>query len=175
MAGDPTTPHRWIVILRRKLGEQGYSGTALEQKFQELASIVPGLFYQPQTLFGRVEGCDKLEYCVWKNPTQTEFANFMHGNEGSRAMLTEHDLYCWQSVQVSHEDFAQQTGIDGIRVALNPRGIAVNHETVVLPSEYPWIFSDGDDLDMDDRRQIVEEWLHANPRLSYNLSKRNHH
>jgi hypothetical protein len=157
MIDKPTTPHRWIVILRRKLAERGYSGVSLEQKFQQVVSRVPGLFYESQTLFGRVEGHDKLQYCIWKNPTQTEFVNLVHGGEGSRAMLTEHDLYCWQSTEVLHSDFAQQTGIDGIRVAMCPEGISVNHETIAIPSEFPWMFSKGDDLNFDERRQIVEE------------------
>jgi hypothetical protein len=89
----------------------------------------------------------------------------VHGSEGSRATLTEHDLYCWQSTQILHSDFAQQTGIDGTRLALRPSGIAVNQETVGLPSEFPWVYSDGYDLDMEERSQVVEKWLHANPRL----------
>jgi hypothetical protein len=167
MIDEPTTPHRWIVILRRKLGERGYSGPALEQRFQAVASKVPGLFYQAQTLFGRVKGRDTLDYCVCKNPTHTEFVNLVHGSEGSRAVLTEHDLYCWQSTQVLRAEFVQQTGIDGIRVALRPpTGMAVNLETIASPSEFPWVFSNVGDLDMDDRRQIVEKWLHANLRLT---------
>jgi hypothetical protein len=160
------TPHRWIVILRRKLRERGFSGAALEQKFQEVVTRVPGLFYQPQTLFGRVTGHDKLMYCVWRNPTQVEFVNLVHGSEGSRAILTEHDLYIWQSTQVSHRDFVEQTEVDGIHLQLRPNGIAVNLETVGSPSEFPWVFSNCGDLDVDDCRQIVEKWLHPNPRLT---------
>jgi hypothetical protein len=167
MIDEPATPHRWIAIIRRKLRERGYSGATLEHEFQKVVSRVPRLFFEPHTLFCRINGRDNLSYCVWKNPTQTEFMNLVHGTEGSRAILTEPDLYCWQSPQVSHSDFVQQTGIDGIRLALRPPiGIAVNHDPDGLRAEFPWAVPNGDKLDMVDRRRSVEEWLRANPRLT---------
>jgi hypothetical protein len=77
-------------------------------------------------------------------------------------------LYFWQRTGVPHDDFVRQTGIEGVRVALRHNGVVhTNEETVIAPSLYSWVFAphDGDDLDMDRRRQAVEQWLKMNARL----------
>lgn len=118
-----------------------------------------------------VTGRDGRDYPVWKTPHDQKVSNLIAGSrheQGSlRAMLTEHDLYLWQSVHVPHGDFARQTGVDGVRVRLAPNIIAVNQETIGIPSEYPWIFGhSGDLMDVERRREIVERWLKANSRLA---------
>jgi hypothetical protein len=122
-----------------------------------------------EAVFGRIEGRDKRDYYVWKNPTHPGFLNLIrqapHGSEGMRAMMTSHDLYFWQSLHVLHGDFTRQTGIDGVRIMLRPAEIAVNQEVIAMPFEFPWIFDD-DDPDLDERQVIVERWLHANSRLT---------
>lgn len=121
--------------------------------------------------YARLTGRDGLEYFVWRNPSQRELVNQIakapHGREGMRAMLTEHDLYFWQSANVLHGDFSRQTGIDGVRVTLHQDGIVqANEETVGVPEEFPWIFTDGDAMDIADRRLLVETWLRSNRRLA---------
>lgn len=118
-----------------------------------------------------VEGRDGRDYPVWKNPSDREFANLIsgsrHENGSLRAMLTEHDLYLWQSVHVLHGDFVRQTGVDGVRIRLAPDLVAVNEETVGVPSEFPWIFeNDCDLIEIEHRCEIVERWLKTNSRLA---------
>jgi hypothetical protein len=108
---------------------------------------------------------------VWKNPSDREVSEIMarsaHAHWEVRGLLTEHDLYLWQSVHVLHGDFARQTGVDGVRVRLAPNLVAINQETVGMPSAFPWIFeNDGNFMDVDRRREIVEQWLNPNPRLA---------
>ncbi len=55
-------------------------------------------------------------------------------------MLTERDLYLWQSLHVLQGDLVRQIGVDGVRVRLAANLVAVNEETAGIPSEFPWIF-----------------------------------
>jgi hypothetical protein len=121
--------------------------------------------------FARVRGRDGRHYLVWRNPGDQEAANLIAGSRnervGLRGVLNERDLYIWQSVHVLHGDLARQTGIDGVRVKLAPNVVAVNEETVGVPSSFPWIFdNDGDLMEVNRRREIVERWLNANCRLA---------
>ena len=119
----------------------------------------------------RVQGRDGHHYCVWRNPSDREVAELIAGSPRAkwrvRAVLTEHDLYLWHSARVLHGDFVRQVGADGVRVRLQPDIVLVNQETIAAPSEFPWIFeNDGNLIDMDRRREMVERWLKANLRLA---------
>jgi hypothetical protein len=61
----------------------------------------------------------------------------------------------------------RQIGVDGVRVRLASNLVAINQETIAVPSEFPWIFAnDGDLMEVELRREIVERWLKANSRLA---------
>jgi len=130
--------------------------------------IGPGSIGEPVS---RVEGRDGRDYPVWKNPHDREFAQLIagspHGEWGGRAVLTEHDVHVWNSMHVLHGDFVRQIGVDGVRIRLQPDIVLVNEETVGIPFAFPWIFdNDGERVDVERRREIVERWLNATYRLT---------
>jgi hypothetical protein len=121
--------------------------------------------------FARVQGRDGQDCPVWKNPSVQEVANLISGLRHEprrlRAMLTERDLHVWEGEHVLHGDFVRRTRVDGVRVRLAPNLVAVNEETVGVPSSFPWIFGqNGDLMDMDRRRELVERWLKSNSWLA---------
>lgn len=101
----------------------------------------------------------------WKNPDSKDFRdgleNLKFSCEGLRAIVTERDLYVWQSNDLLHADFVRRTGFDGVRVGLRQRSIEVNQETVAFPEEFPWIFTEAEVEEMDDgqRHSVIVDWL----------------
>lgn len=115
-------------------------------------------------LYARVEGRDKREYLVWKNPQNLRSL----GSAGMRAIVTEHDLYFWQSHETTHGDVAHQIEIDGVHLLLRIDHIEINQEVIVVPEAFPWLYEDFPfaDPDIDERRKTVERWLATNSRLT---------
>jgi hypothetical protein len=123
-----------------------------------------------EAFFATLEGRNGLPQRVWKNPARQEFANLVRTSEkhdGMRCILTHHDLYFWQSNALLHDDFSKQTGIFGVKVSLRAVNVMANLETVGSAEQFPWVFArfDIEQLDMDQRQAIVEQWLHDNDRL----------
>jgi hypothetical protein len=110
---------------------------------------------------------------IWINPARQEFANAIQRSPGGataglRGLLTSTDLYTWQSMNLLHADFERKTGIEGVRVGLRHGEIQANSETIAHPEHFRWIFPDqaqAEQLDMEDRRIIVANWLKSNKRL----------
>jgi hypothetical protein len=120
--------------------------------------------------FARVRAHDGRYHLIWRNPSDRQVAGLIagspHAQWGARAVLTEHDLYLWHSPHVLHGDFLRQIGLDAMRIRLQPDIVLVNDETAGIPSAFPWIFrTDGNSMDVDCRREIVERWLITNSRL----------
>ena len=108
---------------------------------------------------------------VWRNLTDFEVQEQRDRNEkkaasGLRGLLTQSDLYVWESVDLLHSDFERLTGVQGMRIVLRAHAVHVNNETVALPEFFPWVFSNAD-LDNDDRRHIVKEHLRQRLRHIY--------
>lgn len=123
--------------------------------------------------FADLTGRDGLPCRVWKNPSRREFAVALRSRVtdayGLRGLITQTDLYVWQSVNLLHPDFEKATAIDGIRIALRSDQIMVNDETVAFPEHFPWIFPDREQaeaMDIEDRRNLVTDHLKAHVRLS---------
>jgi hypothetical protein len=127
------------VLLRR-----GYTGDALEARIKELlARDFPRLTAVITTR---------------KNPKVIE--------TGMRGLLTGDDLYVWHGL--NHTDYERQSGVSGIRLILRSERILINLETVDQPEHFPWVFPQHDqivEMDMNDRRAMVEQWLTANEHL----------
>lgn len=91
---------------------------------------------------------------VWRNPD--ELTNEMRG------LLTQPDLYVWQSPELSHTDFERGTGIEGVHITLREHAVLANNETVALPEYFPWLFPDlgqAEAMDIEDRRTMVTDHL----------------
>jgi hypothetical protein len=104
----------------------------------------------PMELTGR----DGLPCQVWQNPTNYNF--------GMRGLLTQSDIYVWQSDHLSHADFERATGIEGLQITLRAGQVHANNETVALPEHFPWVFPDrgqAEAMDVEDRRKMVTEHL----------------
>jgi hypothetical protein len=125
--------------------------------------------------YAEVQGRDGLPCRVWINPSRREFATAIRRSSdgstaGLRGLVTATDLYTWQSLNLLHMDFEREIGVLGVRVGLRAGVIQVNDETVAQPEHFPWIFPDttkADEIDIENRRSIVEQWLAANKRLAH--------
>ena len=110
----------------------------------------------------QITGRDGLPCQVWENPTELTF--------GMRGLLTQSDLYVWQSEHLLHADFERHTGIQGMHIALGEGAVHANNETVALPEHFPWVFPNREQaemMDIDDRRQVVKEHLSGRLRDVY--------
>src|SRR6185437_7475702 len=87
-----------------------------------------------------VQGDDRREYHVRKNPSQAELAELNYG----RMILTEHDLYCWRDDHLTHRAVAGQLGLDGIHVLRGESVIAADIEPVGVPGAFPWLYAPQD-------------------------------
>jgi hypothetical protein len=84
-----------------------------------------------------------------------------------RGLVTQTDLYVWQSM--NHSAFEQATAINGIRIALRTDQIMVNDEAVAFPEHFPWVFPDREQaeaMDIEDRRKLVTQHLERHTRLN---------
>ena len=111
----------------------------------------------PETILMTVTGPDGRHYYIRKNPSRAELEALP---PNMRLLITEHDIYCWHTPILSHDDVSKQIGIDGVRVLLKGL-IAANLEPIAEPSAFPWLFApiDGNELDTEQRTQLVEAWL----------------
>jgi hypothetical protein len=124
-------------------------------------------------LYVVLAGRDGAPCGVWANPSDNRLAEAIHrtppgGLAGLRGLLTQSDLYIWQSVNLLHSDFERDTGLQGVRLALRSAEVLVNDETVALPEHFPWVFTEGAEIasaDIEDRRTTVAERLQGNARL----------
>lgn len=99
---------------------------------------------------------------VWRNPDG--LANEMRG------LLTQSDLYVWQSPELLHADFERGTGLAGVHVTLREHAVLANNETVALPEYFPWLFPDlrqAEAMDVEDRRTMVADHLGVRLRNIY--------
>jgi hypothetical protein len=117
---------------------------------------------------------DGLPCQVWRNPRSAGFSTALktgsHRVAGLRALLTANDLYVWQSVSLLHGGFAEQTGIDGVRVGLRVNVVMMHEETVAFPEHFLWVYPDtgvAQALDVDDRREIAAQWLRQSSGLRH--------
>ncbi len=123
--------------------------------------------------YTELQGRDGLPCRVWKNPSNHEFTNAVtqatkSSLSGLRGLIAKNDLYVWQSVNLLHIDFERDAAISGMRIALKTNQLHVNDETVDQPEHFPWIFNNLPtiaEVDMEDRRKIVETWLSSFNRL----------
>lgn len=123
-----------------------------------------------ESIFAKLAGRDGLPVLVWKNPSHGEFSRAVAGadpHDGIRCILTEHDMFLWQSMSLLHTDFIQQTGISGVKISLHRHGIAANLEAIAAPEDIPWVSGDREvaELDNDERQALIEDWLRSNGRL----------
>jgi hypothetical protein len=120
--------------------------------------------------WGVLIGRDGSPFRIWANPSNVAFAEAVRlaapaDLSGLRGLLTQSNLYIWQSVNLLHADFERDTGIHGIRLALRSGEVFVNDETVAMPEHFPWLFPDAVAMDVDDLREAAAGWLRANARL----------
>jgi hypothetical protein len=125
-----------------------------------------------EAIYIELTGRNGLRQRVWKNPGCAEFSKIVidaaqHG--GMRCLLTVRDLFFWQGMALLHNDFVEQTGIDGVKIRLSRDGVLANLETIAVPEAFPWVFAGVtvDELDMEVRRAVVERWLRARGRLRH--------
>src|SRR5690349_19350200 len=87
--------------------------------------------------FAEITGRDGLPYRAWKNPSSREFAAALSrqhvDSSGLRGILTQSDLYVWQSANLLHVDFERSTGVEGAKLGLRRDALQVNDETVDQP------------------------------------------
>jgi hypothetical protein len=109
---------------------------------------------------------------VWRNPDRQEFATSLRSptadTTGLRGLVSQSDLYVWQSIDLLHSDFERDTGIEGMRIALRANEVQTNDESAALPAHFPWVFPDraqAEAMDVEDRRKVVSDYLQANVRL----------
>lgn len=131
---------------------------------------IEALFEAPH--FADLTGRDGLPCRVWRNPSRREFAAALRSRatdaSGLRGLVTQTDLYVWQSINLLHPDFERDTAINGIRIALRPDQIMVNDEAVMV-EHFPWVFPNqkqAEEMDTEDRRNVVADHLKRHPRLS---------
>jgi hypothetical protein len=120
--------------------------------------------------FGEMTGRDGLSYRIWQNPNSIMFSNALNKAlnptlAGLRGLLAETDLYVWQSSNILHSDFEKYQNIFGMKLGLRTGIIQVNDETVDQPEQFPWIFTDTD-MDIEERRNLVEKYLKTNKRIA---------
>ncbi len=122
--------------------------------------------------FADLTGRDGLPCRVWRNPNRQEFATALRSSvadaNGLRGLLTQSDLYVWQSTNLLHPDFERETCIEGMRIALRASEVRTNHESVALPDQFCWVFPDrvrAATIDIEDRRKLVSDHLQRNERL----------
>lgn len=139
-------------------------------QYAEISRPIAALSESPH--FAELSGRDGLPCRVWRNPSRREFVTALRSSTadtaGLRGLLTETDLYVWQSINLLHIDFERDTGLLGVRIALRPTEVQTNDESVALPEQFPWIFPDrtqAEATDIEDRRAIVTTYLQANDRL----------
>jgi hypothetical protein len=136
--------------------------------WSEITAPIQALLETP--FYGELQGRDGLSCRVWQNPSRQAFsAAIRHGGPavaGLRGLLTSHDIFVWQSMNLLHTDFERESGISGLRVALRSGQLHVNDETVDQPEQFPWIFPQSvREMDIEDRRTIVAQWLLTSVRL----------
>jgi hypothetical protein len=117
-------------------------------------------------------GRDGLPCRVWKNPDRREFASALRSStadtSGLRGLLTQADLYVWQSIYLLHSDFERHTGIEGIRIALRANEVQTNNESAAFPVHFPWVFpnrAQAEAMDVENRRKVVSDYLQVNVRF----------
>jgi hypothetical protein len=125
-----------------------------------------------EAIYAQLVGRDGQSRAVWKNPGCTELSKALVDaleHESIRCVVTAHDLFVWWGEALLHDDFIRQTGIAGMKIRMLPNAILANLEAIGAPDAFPWIFAGAaaHELDMEDRRQIVEGWLRADHRLRY--------
>jgi hypothetical protein len=117
-----------------------------------------------------IEGTDGLSLRIWRNPEAAELVKLVvrsDGDDGMRCLLTVTDFFFWQSATLLHNGFIKHTGIDGLKIALRRDAVLANFETIAAPEAFPWVFENAlvDELDIEERREVVESWLRRNDRL----------
>jgi len=122
--------------------------------------------------FADLTGRDGLPCRVWRNPSRREFAAALRSRaadtSGLRGLVTQADLYVWQSMNLVHPDFEHATAINGIRIALRAEQVMVNDEAVIA-EHFPWVSPDrqqAEEMDTEDRRSVVTTHLKQHARLS---------
>lgn len=117
-------------------------------------------------LVGVVPNQGGLRCPVWKNPqaaTMTEARSCpRRGAERMNGVLRGSDIFVWQSESLHHGAFSRLTGVDGVRVRLQPSSVHVQNKMLDFPVEFPWIFSDArvaSRMNMGQRREVAAGWL----------------
>jgi hypothetical protein len=117
-----------------------------------------------------VQGRDGLACRVWENPTSAGLAKAINHAQpselaGLRGILTENNLYVWQSTNVLHLHYENQTGIHGVRIRFHKEEIQAHHEAVAFPEYFQWVYRDNAPPEIDVRRAVLATWLAGNNRL----------
>ena len=146
--------HRALPDLLHRAAERRLRGEARRQKYMEKHGAVPDIVLA------------RFRFHTWTNPTFAAFREVADPASGSieelRAIVSGDDIHVWKDPNLLHAAFAQQKGVDGVRLRLRRRLVQVNQETVAFPDHFPWVFNDVEaawQMAIEERHLVVSRWL----------------